>query len=252
MLLRMTPRVSTEAIVAGNPLAPEVEEHLLATPQSGSALALSTLRLGPGRTIDVAADGCDTLLFTFAGEGAVEIAGIGAAITAGTAALAVDGEPAAVTAGSTGLAAVRMHIGPDVDLHAPIGPRDHVVSVDHVEPGTATGSRSFQVLFGAHNGSTRATLFVGYIPPGRAPWHYHLYDEIVWVWRGTGRLHLDSQADDLGAGAGFRLAPREVHIVENSQPTAELAVLGLFTPAGSPSAAYLTATAAATYGFSNS
>jgi hypothetical protein len=38
-----------------------------------------------------------------------------------------------------------------------------------------------------------------------------------------------------------------VHIVENTQETAELAVLGIFTPAGSPSAAYLTADVAETY-----
>ena len=52
----------------------------------------------------------------------------------------------------------------------------------------ATGARSFQVLFGPHNGSARATLFVGHLPPGRAPWHYHLYDEIVWVPFGPGRV----------------------------------------------------------------
>ena len=40
---------------------------------------------------------------------------------------------------------------------------------------------------------------------------------------------------------------REVHIVENTQTTEELAVVGIFTPAGSPSAAYLTAEVAATY-----
>jgi hypothetical protein len=38
-----------------------------------------------------------------------------------------------------------------------------------------------------------------------------------------------------------------VHIVENTQPAEELAVLGIFTPAGSPSAAYLTPEVAASY-----
>ena len=54
----------------------------------------------------------------------------------------------------------------------------------------ATRARSFRILFGPHNGSTRATLFAGFVPPGKAPWHYHLYDEIVWVPEGPGRLHL--------------------------------------------------------------
>ena len=103
------------------------------------------------------------------------------------------------------------------------------------------------MLHGPANGSTRATAFVGYIPPGRAPWHYHLYDEIVWVLRGEGRLHIGEDVEALEPGAAFRLHAREVHIVENTAPEAELAVLGVFTPAGSPSAAYLTADVAETY-----
>ena len=79
----------------------------------------------------------------------------------------------------------------------------------------ATGARSFQILFGPHNGSTRATLFAGFIPPGKAPWHYHLYDEIVWVPEGPGRLHIGDTTEELGAGSAFRLRPRQVHIVEN-------------------------------------
>jgi quercetin dioxygenase-like cupin family protein len=103
------------------------------------------------------------------------------------------------------------------------------------------------VLFGAHNGSTRATMFVGYIPPGAAPWHYHLYEEIVWVWRGAGRYHVAAGAEEFADGSAFHLAPREVHIVENSSADRELAVVGIFAPAGSPSAAYLMPDVAASY-----
>ena len=92
-------------------------------------------------------------------------------------------------------------------------------------------------------------MFVGYVPPGKAPWHYHLYDEIVWIWRGPGRYHLGDEVEPLEDGSAFRITPREVHIVENTHPERELAVLGIFTPAGSPSAAYLTPDIAATYGF---
>ena len=127
---------------------------------------------------------------------------------------------------------MRVTIGGDVDLHAPMGTRERIVSIEQVEPGKATGSRSFQVLFGPHNGSTRATMFAGYIPPGRAPWHYHLYDEIVWVWRGPGRYHLGDEVELLPDGAAFRITPREVHIVENLSDDREMAVLGIFTPCG--------------------
>jgi quercetin dioxygenase-like cupin family protein len=131
-----------------------------------------------------------------------------------------------------------------------MGALEQVVGLDRVEPGKATGARSFQVLFGPHNGSTRATMFVGYIPPGRAPWHYHLYDEIVWVLRGEGRVHIGDAVEPLAPGSAFRLHPRQVHIVENSDPVAELAVLGIFTPAGSPSAAYLMPDVAEAYAIS--
>ena len=40
-----------------------------------------------------------------------------------------------------------------------------------------------------------------------------------------------------------------MHIVENTQESAELAVLGIFTPAGSPSAAYLEPDVAGSYVF---
>ena len=130
-----------------------------------------------------------------------------------------------------------------------MGRRALTVSLDDATAQQATGARSFQVLFDASNGSTRATLFAGFVPPGKAPWHYHLYDEIVWVPEGPGRLHIGESVEELEPGSAFRLRPREVHIVENTTER-ELTIIGLFTPAGSPSAAYLTPEVAAEYRFS--
>lgn len=211
--------------------------------QDGSQLALDTLLLAAGDTVAVGEPGRDALLFVFAGGGTLG----GDRLQSASAALVVADESAALTAGPDGLSVVRARVGAAVDLHAPLGPRKRVVSVVDIEPGKATGSRSFQVLFGPHNGSTRATMFVGYIPPGRAPWHYHLYDEIVWVWKGSGRFHLAGGVEGLADGSAFYLAPREVHIVENTSDDRELVVLGIFTPAGSPSAAYLMTDIAASY-----
>ena len=56
--------------------------------------------------------------------------------------------------------------------------------------------------------------------------------------------------EELAPGCAFRLRRREVHIVENVANDVELAVLGVFTPAGSPSAADLTEDVAATYAIS--
>jgi quercetin dioxygenase-like cupin family protein len=214
-------------------------------PQRGSELALETLQLGAGETHEVGDPGHDVLLFAFDGGGELD----GRALVSGSAALLLEGEAAELAAGTDGISLVRITLGGETDLHAPMGTRDHLVAIDAVEPGKATGSRSFQILFGPHNGSRRATMFVGYVPPGKAPWHYHLYDEIVWIWRGPGQYHLGDEVEPLEDSCAFRITPREVHIVENTHPERELAVLGVFTPAGSPSAAYLTPDIAATYGF---
>ena len=120
-----------------------------------------------------------------------------------------------------------------------MGQRERTVVRGQVDAESATGKRSFEVLFGPHNGSTRATLFIGHVPPGAAPWHFHLYDEIVWIWRGEGSFHTRDCSEPLAPGSAFRIRPREAHIVENTSATEELVVVGLFTPAGSPSAAYL-------------
>ena len=194
-------------------------------PVLGSELAVETVRLGAGEPLECGTDDDDTIVFLCTPED-------------GTAHLVLAGERANVMNAGDATAALRASIGPGADRHAALGPREQTVVPGRLDAEGATGKRSFQVLFGPHNGSTRATLFVGYVPPGAAPWHFHLYDEIVWIWRGEGRFHTREAVEQIGPGSAFRIRPREVHIVENTSPIDELVVVGLFTPAGSPSAAY--------------
>jgi mannose-6-phosphate isomerase-like protein (cupin superfamily) len=188
----------------------------------------------------------DTLLFVASGAGSIALGAETAALDRGSAALVLAGEQATVSADST-LDLVVMAVGTFVDRHAPFGPRALTASLEDADALQATASRAYRILFDPTNGSTRATLFAGFLPPGKAPWHYHLYDEIVWVPEGPGRLHVGTAVEDLEAQSAFRLRPREVHIVENTSSDQELTIIGLFTPAGSPSAAYLTADVAAEY-----
>jgi quercetin dioxygenase-like cupin family protein len=208
-------------------------------PVEGSELALATLRLPAGTAIAIDDPIADTLLFVSGGEGTLTLGAESHALRDGVAALVLSGEQAELHAGETELAVIAATVGEDVDLHAPMGARAVVASLEAATSEAATGSRSFQILFGPENGSVRATMFVGFIPPGRAPWHYHLYDEIVWVYRGGGRLHFGDDETELRVGSAFRLRPRDLHIVENTLADEALAVIGVFTPAGSPSAAYL-------------
>jgi quercetin dioxygenase-like cupin family protein len=203
-----------------------------------SALALSRTELAGG-SLAIREPEHDSLLYVIGGSGSLELDGETAELRGASAALVLAGEGATAVAGPAGLAFLQATVGPDADRHAPLGPRDIVAGVDGGGASQATGARAFQVLLGPHNGSTRATLFVGYVPPGRAPWHYHLYDEIVWVPDGPARVLRRESDEAIGAGSAFRLRPREVHIVENSSRDRDLIVVGIFTPAGSPSAAYV-------------
>jgi mannose-6-phosphate isomerase-like protein (cupin superfamily) len=103
--------------------------------------------------------------------------------------------------------------------------------------GPATAGREFTLLAHPENGCASVTQFVGFIPPGRAPEHFHRYDEVVYVLAGEGAFHVDGESAPLRAGSCFHLPARLVHSVENHGP-AEMRVLGVFRPAGSPAEAY--------------
>jgi quercetin dioxygenase-like cupin family protein len=215
-----------------------VVTNQLVPPIADSALALVVHELEPDEVTAIADDGSDSLLFVVRGRGSLALGDAVYALEPGGAALVLETEEAGIAAGEEGVTVLHATVASQADRHAPLGQRD-VVVLPSSETEAATGARSFRVLFGPRNGSTRATLFTGYVPPGKAPWHYHLYDEIVWVPEGPGRLHLEGSETPLEAGAAFRLRPRQVHIVENASVERDLTVVGVFTPAGSPSAAYL-------------
>ena len=214
----------------------------------GSALASTNLRLGPGDSHRLGDVDGDQLFFVADGLGRLTMDDETHEIGPGAAVLLLANQEASL-ATDDGLAAVCVSVGPHAERHAPLGARQSIARLDQAGSEDAAGARSFQILFGPHNGSTRATLFAGFIPPGKAPWHYHLYDEIVWVPTGPGRLHIGETTQELGPGSAFRLRPRQVHIVENLSATETMTIIGVFTPAGSPSAAYLTPEIAAEYRF---
>lgn len=101
----------------------------------------------------------------------------------------------------------------------------------------ATADRQYEVLFDASRGSRGATMFVGFIPTSGAPEHYHLYDEICVIVRGSGTFHARGTDQPIGVGSAFHVAPRLLHALENPNPE-DLWVLGVFRPEGSAAAAF--------------
>lgn len=97
---------------------------------------------------------------------------------------------------------------------------------------TPTGDRWYRVLI-----DSEVTQFVGSIPPGRAPDHFHEYEEVLFILKGEGRAHIGSSATRIEHGSCIYLPRGQVHCVENTG-TDELRLLGVFYPAGSPAVRY--------------
>lgn len=99
-------------------------------------------------------------------------------------------------------------------------------------PVERTGDRWYRQLI-----TGQVTQFVGSIPPGRAPDHFHLYEEVLCILQGSGTMWAGSSSTPIGPGSCVFLPRRQVHCVENAGP-GELRLLGVFHPAGSPAVRY--------------
>lgn len=102
-----------------------------------------------------------------------------------------------------------------------------------------TGDRWYRVLVDHQIGSEQVTQFVGSIPPGRAPDHFHEYEEVLFILRGTGRMWTGDLNTPIGPGSCVYLPRGQVHCIENTGD-GELRLLGVFYPAGSPAVRYET------------
>ena len=104
-------------------------------------------------------------------------------------------------------------------------------------PSLPTADRWYRVLVDDQVGSLQVTQFVGSIPPGRAPDHFHNYEEVLFILRGTGCMWAAETHTSIAAGSCVYLPRGQVHCVENTGDD-ELRLLGVFYPAGSPSVRY--------------
>jgi mannose-6-phosphate isomerase-like protein (cupin superfamily) len=102
-------------------------------------------------------------------------------------------------------------------------------------PSQTTGDRSYRVLVDRSVGCLAVTQFVGTIPPGRSPDHFHPYEEVLCILEGQGRMWAGRSHAPIGPGSCIFLPRRQVHCVENTGHR-PLRLLGVFYPAGSPAA----------------
>jgi mannose-6-phosphate isomerase-like protein (cupin superfamily) len=129
----------------------------------------------------------------------------------------------------------------------PVAAGSHaIVDLEAEGRHSATAARQFTLGLTPASGCPSVTQFIGFVPPGRAPDHFHRYDEVIYILDGQGVLHADGTASPLRAGSCVHLPAGTIHSLENAGAT-ELRLLGVFRPAGSPAEAYYPDGTPATY-----
>jgi len=171
----------------------------------------------------------DEVLYVLEGRGSVSFGGTSYDVGPGTAIFASRGTAWEAFGGARALSVL---------VHDPEPSSGHaVVDLDAFERGTATAGRSFLLGATPELGCSSVTQFVGLIPPGRAPDHFHKYDEVIYVLDGQGELVIDGEDEPLRPGSCVHLPRTLVHCLANTGE-GEMRVLGVFRPAGSPAEAY--------------
>jgi quercetin dioxygenase-like cupin family protein len=182
-------------------------------------------RLLHGPVAERANESADELLYVLSGGGMARIDDEAHELAPGTAAYVARGVPWSAAGDMTLLSVL---------VHEPAGSGDSVVvDLTAAEKSSATAGRQF--VLGP--GCPSATQFVGLVPPGRAPDHFHPYDEVIYILEGEGVLEIEGRTAPLAAGSCIHLPARLVHCVANTG-TAEMRLLGVFRPAGSPAETY--------------
>jgi quercetin dioxygenase-like cupin family protein len=175
----------------------------------------------------------DEVIFVLSGSGSASIGGDEVALDTGSAAWIAAGVAWQVT-GAESLEVLSVLVREPL----PANGRSHaVIAAEDAEDGAATAGRHFRLLATPEHGCASVTQFVGFIPVGRAPDHFHTYDEVIYILQGDGALHIDGETAPLVAGSAVHLPARLVHCLENTGP-GEMHVLAVFRPAGSPAEAY--------------
>jgi len=187
-------------------------------------------RRGASRVREVGAD--DEVLYVLEGTGAATVGEKRLALGPGVGVFVPQGSSWSVEAdGELELVSVL------VREPEPAGVAGHAVDLAGEDRRDATADRQFALGVRAETGCPSVTQFIGYVPPGRAPDHFHRYDEVIYILDGEGALHVGGEEAPLGPGACVHLPARLVHCLENTGDE-EMRLLGVFRPSGSPAEAY--------------
>jgi quercetin dioxygenase-like cupin family protein len=171
----------------------------------------------------------DEVVYVLEGTGRMSVEDESHELRAGVAIFVSSGRPWSATGDARGVSVL---------IHDPEPATGHaVLDLDEMETGAATAGRQFLLGATPEVGCASVTQFVGLVPPGRAPDHFHTYDEVIYILEGEGFLEIGGEQAPLRAGSCVHLPARLVHCLANTGDS-ELRLLGVFRPAGSPAEAY--------------
>ena len=218
--------------------------------RGAQAISLSVLEVAPGARACWRNGEYDEVLFVLEGEGRIQLDGTNQRIAARDGVFARPGSSVVPTnngrAPMTLLSSRCPDPGPEIAFQE-LSPSP-ASSPDSMPPSTvirfedqaterAGDGRSFRVLVDEKAGCEQVTQFVGFIPPGRAPEHFHEYEEVVCILAGEGRFWSGASSAPVAAGSCLYLPRRQPHCLENTGAD-PLELYGLFYPAGSPAVRY--------------
>ena len=190
------------------------------------------IHFAPGRSRPQELDGLQGILYVVSGRATLETDGETHELEPEAGAYLRAGDHFVIdNPGPAELVAVLVTTWPPEGVLAPPDPR--VVRYGERPSLPAGKDREFRYLVHRDTGSPDVTQFIGTIPPGRAPDHSHVYDEVIYVLDGRGRLHAEGRTFPLGPGTCVHLPPLLEHALENEGDT-PMRVLGVFHPSGDP------------------
>ncbi len=236
----------------GEPLAAGT---LRSWPQVGravgaQAISLRALEFAPGLSPGLRNEDCDEIIYVLAGSAMLYIDGQVHLVSAETGVYLRPGETLTVENPGPGPFVLISSQCPEpqtttetVAVTSPLAQattpaRPPIVRLAE-RKAVPTADRWYRVLIDDEVGSRQVTQFVGSIPPGRAPDHFHHYEEVLVILRGHGRMWAGETSTQIGPGSCIYLPKGQMHCLENTGDD-ELRLLGAFYPAGSPSVRYET------------
>jgi mannose-6-phosphate isomerase-like protein (cupin superfamily) len=242
MAIELVGGCSVSLLCEGNPrqLGTAREWPLFGRATGASTISLRTVQLAPGRW-PIGGAACDEVLYVLDGAGSLLSFAEAHELAPGTGFYVPPGARCEIeTSGSMTLSSSRCPDPGDDPQPAETLERPAVVRLADCISET-TSDRWYRVLLDGRIGSAQVTQFVGAIPPGRAPDHFHEYEEVLCILEGRGRMWAGDRSTPIERGSCIYLPRRQIHCVENTG-NSELRLLGVFYPSGSPAVRYVTKT----------